>query len=387
MSRRHVVLDALLVRSRPTGVGRSILELTRELARSDHGLRFTLLATAPDLFTDLAAADHCEVLACPEAAGGNLRKSWFTQVKLPGLCRRLGADLLHAFQFVAPLRCPCPTVVTVHDLAWLSHPETVERTRQAYYRFFVPRTLQAATAIVTNSEATAADVARWYPATAPRLAVTPFGTPSWARERAAACGEQSGEVRDRPFFLFVGTLEPRKNLEGLLTAYEVFLQQAEAKGRGAHVIPDLVLVGGKGWRDSNLQQKIQALLPGGRLTVVDYCDIDKLWEFYTSAHALLFPSLHEGFGFPILEAQAAGTPVLTANRGAMLEVGGTAVLAVDPENMAELVSGMEQIAFDETLRQALAVRGAENTLRWSWERAAAATVEVYRNILDPKTGK
>jgi len=129
-----VVLDALLVNRRPTGVGRAILELVQALADRDRGYDFLLLVTEPAMFEQVAGAQGWRILPCPAARGGTLRKALFTQFQVPRICSRQGAALLHSMQFVAPLRLSCPSVVTVHDLAYLRFPDTVEEPRRTYYR-------------------------------------------------------------------------------------------------------------------------------------------------------------------------------------------------------------------------------------------------------------
>ncbi len=218
MRKPVVVLDALLVTDKPTGVGRSILELTQALAASERGLDFRLLVTTEAPFAYLREAEEWTVVSCPGAVGGTFRKALFTQARLPRLCRAMGADVLHSLQFVAPWRVPCANVVTVHDLAWQLFPDTVEQPRRGYYRLLVPATLRRARAIVVNSEATARDVRRLHPTTG-QITVTPFGTPSWVRQVPLDGGPPDpAGFGERPFFLFVGTLEPRKNLERLLAA-------------------------------------------------------------------------------------------------------------------------------------------------------------------------
>lgn len=373
-----VVLDALLVNRRPTGVGRSILELTSALAARDRELDFLVLATEPDMFAEVAEVRGWQVLNCPGARGGTLRKALFTQLQVPRICRARRAALLHSLQFVAPLRAGCPSVVTVHDHGWLRFPATVEQPRRAYYRFFVPRTLRRAAAIVTNSQATAAETAAFFPDTAARIATTQFGTPSWVWKHP---GGGRPPAEGGPVFLFVGTLEPRKNLEALLEAYALFLTAPATRARPAEEVPRLLFIGGKGWKDSNLRRRMDDLMARGRLEVRDYCGTDELWREYRRAHALLFPSLHEGFGFPILEAMAAGLPVLTADRGAMVEVGGDLVLAVDPTRTEAIADGLAAMAWDDSLRQRLSAGGPERARQWSWERTAELTTRVYRRVL------
>ena len=386
MSRRpHIVLDALLVRARPTGVGRSILELTTALAAADRGFDFTVLASVPEMFAGLADRPGWRVQACPGASGGTLAKAWYTQARLPAQVSALGGDLLHSLQFVAPLGLGRPSVVTVHDLAWQLFPGTVEQPRRGYYRLFVGPTLRRAAAVVTNSAATAADVVRLHPATAGKVTVTPFGLAAWAAALAQGEGQRTAAGGPgRPCFLFVGTLEPRKNLEGVLRAYELFLEGA---GRPPGTCPRLLFVGARGWGDSRLRPAMQRLQAAGHLEVRDYCEPDQLWSLYRSAHGLLFPSLHEGFGFPILEAMAAGLPVLTADRGAMAEVAGDAALLVDPADPADMAAGMARLAWDGALRDRLVAAGRARARQWTWERTAAATCGVYGRVLAAAAGK
>ena len=372
MSRPLVVVDALLVNRRPTGVGRAILELTRELAREDRDLDFAVVVTEPAMFDHLEGKPGWRIVPWPGARGGTLRKAWFTQTALPRLCRELGADLLHSMHFIAPLRLGCPSVVTVCDLAWQVLPATIEHPRLDYYRLMVPPTLRRAAAVLAISEATAEDVRRLHPAAAQQVVVTPFGTPSWVWRAREAEVEAPPRVAR---FLFVGTLEPRKNLEGLMEAY------AMGRDRIGDGFPGLLLVGGRGWKDTAMRRRMQDLRSSGFLEVRDYCSQQELWEMYRGSLALLFPSKYEGFGFPILEAMAAGLPVMTAERGAMGEFAGEAGLLVDPDEPELMAEGMIRLATDSELRDRMRTDGEVRAREWSWARTAAATLAVYELVL------
>lgn len=380
MSRRpHVVLDALQVTPQPAGVAQAILEYLAAMSEEDRHLRFTVLASHPREFAFLADREHWTVCPCPAAEGNVVRKALFTQWGLPRLLKKLQADLLHSMQFITPLRNPCPTVATVHDMVWRLHPETIEEPRRAYYRALVPRSLQAAAAILTNSEATARDVRRCLPGVADRVQVTAFGTPTWLAREVRTSAVPTPLPR-RPFFLFVGTLEPRKNLPNLLGAYSGFLGDLKEQGLDARRWPQLLLVGSRGWKMKGLSSLLATFPYPDHLQWRDYVPARELAQLYQQALALVFPSLYEGFGFPVLEAMSVGLPVMTANRGAMAEVAGTAALLVDPLDRAQMARTLHRLFTDGNLRQALGREGPRRSARWNWRQTVSATLPVYRRL-------
>ncbi len=383
--RSHIVLDALQVTAKPAGVGQAILEYLGAMCGDDHGLRFTVLASYPEAFDFLEGQEHWNLCHCPEAEGSVWRKAIFTQWGLPRLLEKLQADLLHSMQFITPLRSPCPTVATVHDMVWRLHPETIEQPRRNYYRLMVPRSLKAAAGILTNSEATARDVRRCLPGVANRVQVTAFGTPTWlARENPAAPPQPAGQ--ENPFFLFVGTLEPRKNLPNLLGAYERFLDGLRDQGMAAEQWPRLLLVGACGWKMRGLQKVLDVFPYPDHLQWRDYVPAAELSRLYREALALVFPSLYEGFGFPVLEAMSLGLPVMTANRGAMAEVAGQAALLVDPLDQDQMARTLHRLHTDIDLRRSLAEQGPRRSQEWNWQQTVESTLPVYRHFTGGMAG-
>lgn len=371
MSRRPVVvLEALSVRSEPTGVAGAAGDLVTALAASDRGLDFVIVAAAPDAFAGVAGRPGWRVVVGP-AAGGDLRRAWYVQRGMPALCRAVGADVLHCLQPVAPARPGCGLAVTVHDLAWRVLPQVVRRSRRLYYDAVIPRGWRSADLLLASSAATAAGLASAFPDLATRIRVTPLGTPTWiGRTPLPAPGGAQ-----RPYFLFVGAREPRKNLPRLLDAYERLVA-----GCGAQA-PGLVLAGPEGWLDGPLRERLARPALQGHVDIRGYCEPAALRALYGGALALVFPSLLEGFGLPILEAMACGLPVLTSDCGATAEVAGHAALLVDPHDTGAMHLALARLADDALLRARLAAGGPQRAREWTWERTADLTTGAYREIL------
>lgn len=375
MSRPVVVIEALSIRDRSTGVGQGAVELLRELAGRDRGLDFVVVAGSG---TPLAwLADRPGWRLC--VAGGPRRgpREWARQVMVPALCRDVGASALHCLQPVAAFGAPCPVLLTVHDLAWRTMPEVIDQPRRSWLRAVIPPSLRRSSLLLANSEATATALRREFPPQAPRVRSVPHGTPGWALAKAAsgAGGARAAQPGRRPFFLFVGTMEPRKNLPRLLDAYELLVAGQAAS------CPDLCLAGPPGWGLGAVRERLAHPSLAGRVRVMGWCDDATLRELYDTALALVFPSLDEGFGLPILEAMACRLPVLTADRTATAEVAGAAALLVDPLSVPDIAAAMAALAADPGLRARLAAAGASRVAAWTWARTAELTAAAYAEVL------
>lgn len=275
---------------------------------------------------------------------------------------RLGADIYHSPLLRGPLtKGKPPFVMTVHDAVPVRNPETMPRWHRAYTALVLRRLLDAADRIITPSQNTADDLSMLLGIQANKIRVIPngvdqifFDSPRINKNNGAAAGS---------YILFVGTPEPRKNLSRLLKAVRIL------RGRGFS--ERLLLVGSGGWgRDaiSGSETGVQAL---GRVTD------SELASLYAHAACLALPSLHEGFGLPALEAMAAGTPVVAGNAGALPEVTGGAAVLVDPESEIAIADGIAR-ALSE--RDRLTAAGRARARQFTWERAAALTAEVYREL-------
>ena len=276
------------------------------------------------------------------------RDTWWYLGALPRRSRAARLDVLHCPTFRAPLTTPVPLVVTVHDLAVLRHPETFNRWTRGYSRLLVPRVVRAAARVIAVSSFTKEEVVRLIGLPEAKVRVVPnaVGEPFTAE----------GPAADGEFVLAVGTLEPRKNLARLVEA-----------ARRSKL--ELRVVGARGW------QGVQ--VGGDGIRWLGEVDDAELARLYRGALCLAYPSVYEGFGIPVLEAMACGTPVVTSAGGGTREVADGAAVLVDPLDPGAIAAGIQEAI---ARRDELRALGRERAARFTWRAAADATVDVYREV-------
>lgn len=306
--------------------------------------------------------------------GGRLAKFTWPNLQLPDGGMRAGLDLVHV---TTPYGCFRQTrfkkVITICDVTPLLFPGTHGRMNVAHHRWILPSILNRADHIITISEASKRDIVRLYRIAEEKITVTLLAADPRYRPLAPGGGGEMVAALPRPYMLNVGTLEPRKNLEGLLRAF------ARAKKGG---IPHtLVITGASGWGGSHLAQLPAELGIAGSVLFTGFVDDDALPHLYANADFFVYPSLYEGFGLPVLEAMACGTPVIAANTSSIPEVAGDAAILADPESEAELSAAMMLLAGDEALRSDLRERGISRAAAFSWEKTARETLAVYGKVL------
>jgi len=258
-------------------------------------------------------------------------------------------------------------VATVHDLAFVAMPDTVSPATLGGLRQHLPRTLYHADLLIAVSDSTAGDLAD-------RLTVSPRSIrtihegvdPGFADGAASEVPDEIPEA----YLLFVSTLEPRKNVLGVLRAFRLLVEWGYQG--------DLVLVGRWGWRTDTIREELESSPVRNRVRHLDYVDRPQLAALYGGADALLFPSWLEGFGLPLLESMACGTPVVTSGTTAMPEIAGPAAVYVDPESPHSIASATAALLRDPQHRARLVTLGRERAQKFSWDRAAEATAQVLR---------
>jgi glycosyltransferase involved in cell wall biosynthesis len=296
-----------------------------------------------------------------------------------GLSRRLRQDrpdLLHV-QYTAPLACPVPVVVSVHDISFLEHPEYFPWARAIQLRVTVKRTLRNAVRVLTPSEFSRQSILRAYGldprrVTSVPIAVSPGFRPV-PREGAAVQVRKRHGITE-PFILTVGDLQPRKNQIGLIHAFE------ELAASTPQLPHRLVIAGKSTWFGEKVLATARASRFASRITFTGWVSDDDLFQLYGACDMLAFPSFYEGFGLPILEAMACGRAVACSKTTAMPEVADACALLFNPLNTREMVRAMRDLLLDDELRSRMERLGQQRASSYTWERTARQTLEVYYQV-------
>lgn len=297
------------------------------------------------------------------------------QAVAPVLLDRDQIDVVHATVNVSPVLTSRPSVVTVHDLAFLRFPDQYPGIKQRYLTVLTRRSVEHATRVIAVSENTRSDVLHFYDIDPEHVIVVPNGvdpsmTPITDERKLEAFRRRHGLPHE--FILFLGTLQPRKNLIALLRAWA----ELDARER----LP-LIVVGAQGWMYEPIYDEARSLGVAGHIVFKGFAEPEELVSWYSAATMFVYPSLYEGFGMPVVEAMACGTPVIASNASSLPEVAGDAALLVDPWDVQGLGEAIEQLTNDRQLRDDLSRRGIEQSAKFSWARTARKTADVYRQAV------
>jgi glycosyltransferase involved in cell wall biosynthesis len=282
-----------------------------------------------------------------------------------------GLDLLHSPDFIPP-RGAFKKVITIHDLAFLHYPEFLTPDSRRYYHDQIRDAASRADAIITVSESARANVLDLLNVPAERIK-TIYEAPDpkfrpLPKEDVEAATARLG-IPNR-YLLFVGTFEPRKNVDGLIRAYATIKDA-----------PPLVIAGNKGWLFEETFKLVHDLKLESRVHFIQDVSPDDMASLYNAARALVLPSHYEGFGFPVLEAFACGVPVIISNRASLPELGSGSALICDPDDLDSIAYTIQQALSDSKLRESLIEKGFKRVKDFSWEKCASETLEVYRKVL------
>lgn len=360
-STNQLLFNLSVLISQPTGITTYAANLLPYLKT----VELTLLASQP-----YSTFNYCLIPAnlTPEyGTRGHLRRLLWTQFKLPQIYQELKGSLLFSPVPEAPINAGCRSVVMVHDLIPLRFPRRFS-PQIPYFRYYIPQVLSQAEHIICNSSATAADLVTFYKI--PASKITPI---SLAYDSNHFRPLNQERENNPPYFLYLGRCDLYKNLHRLLQAFSKLPQGGDYQ---------LWFAGPYDRRYTpKLQQQASELGVTHLVKFLNYVPYKQLPRIINEAVALVFPTLWEGFGLPILEAMACGTPVITSNLASMPEVAGNAALLIDPYKTTEITAAMQAIAEDTILRSRLKTLGIQRASQFSWSRTGKATVEVLQKYL------
>lgn len=359
-----IAFDGTVLHGHKSGVGYYCQELLRAMLAIDHDSQFFVFSHQP-LKLEIPSAN------------GNLNftnsyrfpiRAFYLHALLPRILDHVQPDLCHYTNFLAPVFERRPYVVTIHDMGLEVLRDAHPLAKRFYTKRLVPHVARKARLIITNSQYSKWAIIKHLGIPEDRIRVTPL----------AASPEfqpvPSPPLTGNPYFLYVGNLEPRKNLERLIEAF------ARMPGK-EH---DLVIVGNRWYRGAAAEQKAHSLGLNGRVKFLGYVPRADLPGLFSGATAFVYPSLLEGFGLPVVEAMACGTPVITSNNSSMKEVAGKAALLVDPRNVDEIEEALITIADDARLRADLSRKGLARAAEFSWAKTADLTLDAYREAVEQR---
>jgi glycosyltransferase involved in cell wall biosynthesis len=377
----RIAIDYSAAVNQRAGVGRLVRNQVLALAELDHDNEYRLVYARPN---------RGRVPEFPLARNFSrhevgVRERWLTiawhRAKLPLPADWLSGpvDLYHSPDFVLPPLRHARGILTVHDLAFLMRPDCADERLRVYLEGVVPRSVQRADFIVADSENTRNDLVVLLGVQPASIAVVPGGVearfvPVTDQALLRRARQQVG-VGDAPFVLAIGVIEPRKNLNRLMDAFFALKQ------RGA--VPaelKLVLAGGKGWLVDGIFEHHAASPIRDDILMPGFVPDEMLPAFYSAAEVLAFPSLYEGFGLPILEAMACGTPVVASHASCLPEVAEGAALMIEPTDVDGLSAALELALLDTALRARLIEQGRQRAAPYTWARAAHLLLKVYEKV-------
>jgi glycosyltransferase involved in cell wall biosynthesis len=369
----RIGIDGIPLATPKTGIGHYTFELARSLAHIAPEDEFEIVAPVP--IETGTSTENPPNLFTVQAPTGALRRRWWT-IGLPLYVIENRLRLFHGTNYNVPLWQRCPTIVTIHDLSLLLHSDTHRADLVKRARRRLPTMTRVATHIITDSHSVKKEICEHLNVRPEKITSVPLAP----RRSFQPVGlDQSREVRRRlgvedEFILFVGTVEPRKNLRALVSAFDELLQNTE-------LLPQLVVAGQKGWLTDELFAHIEQSAIAKRILFTGYVTDEDLAALYSSCRVSVYPSLYEGFGLPILEAMACGAPVITSRIPVIMEIASGAARLVDPTDIPELTGALMEVLTDHNARQHYAEAGPRRAAQYTWERTAQNTLEVYREVL------
>ncbi len=350
------------------GIGLYTLEVLKRLVRLMPEDQFIFLFDRPYEQHYIFADNIFPLIVRPPARHPLLWYTWF-EWSIPAVLRKQQVDLFFSPDGYLSLSSQVPCIMTIHDLAYLHYPKHIPFLAERYYRYFIPRYLRKAAHILSVSEYTRQDLIKQFHLPKGKITTTCNGIREAFTKYPSKLQAEQAETRSRysegkPYFLYVGALHPRKNVAGLIRAFDRFKEESKAP----HL---LLLTGRKAWMTAEIERTLASAKHRSEVRFIGYIDTRQLPALYRAAFALVYVSFFEGFGVPLLEAMYSNIPIITSKTSSMPEVCGPAALYARPENQHSITQAMLKIYRQPALRNHLVRQGKKQREKFNWQRAAS----------------
>lgn len=369
----HIAVNTrLLLKNKLEGIARFTLEVFQRLTRNHPDVKFSFFFDRPHDKEFIFSENITPYALRPQARHPFLYWIW-NEWSVKNKLNELKPDLYFSPDTLLPLHLPCPSVAVIHDIAFEHYPQDVGFLTKRYYKYFFPRFAKTSSRICTVSEFSKKDIVDKYKISSDKIDVVYNGSSDWftpiSENEKMKLREQY--TNGSPYFLFVGTIQPRKNVANLFRAYDKFREMSNQDVK-------LIIIGRKGWRYTEIFQTYDEMKNRSDVIFLDYVDTKKLRDFYGAAVALVYVSYLEGFGIPLVEAMNCDCPVITSDVSSMPEVAGDAAALVNPFDTSEIVQAMKNIFENNSLRNELIQKGRIQKTKFSWDATAE---KVWQSIL------
>lgn len=387
----NIAVDLTQIPADKTGIGIYALNLVREMCRLNltfHKFHFFFFIQDDDqeFINLLKDTENCTLILVNSTTYRKMiPRFYFEQVLLPRHCRKRKIDLIFSTHYTIPFLTRIKRVAVFHDMTFYLFPEMHQRIKRLYFKTLIPMSANRCSGIITVSESTKKDMLnRFTHLNAEKITVIHHGVDILPQASPRKKKHHNGagnilrkhRLKEGEYFLFVGTLEPRKNITGIIKAFHHLNKAQENVSKKNK----LVIVGKKGWFYKEIFESVKKHHLEDAVIFTGYVSEEEKRTLLKNAFLFLYPSFYEGFGIPVLEAMACGVPVITGNVSALPEVAGDAALLVPPRHWQEISTSMLKLLSDKHLYEKLSQKGLEQAAKFSWEKTAEKTMELFEKI-------
>jgi len=372
----NIAINGLFLSLKNTGGGRYLTDLVAGLQPFGRNIKYFLFTNNNINRNKIVSNPFVETIDCGWMIRFRPSRILWENLILPHVLNKRKIDLLHAAGFTLPRRISCKSVITIFDMTFFTMPQFHLASKVAYFQKMIPVALKRADMIIAISEQTKNDIIYTSGVTENKIKVIYVGIGKEFRiidDKDAVERIKQKYGLPKKYILFVGTIEPRKNITGLVSAY------AKIKKNGCE--HKLVVVGKRGWSYREIFTTIKNLNLENEVIFTGYVDAEDLPFIYNGASVFVYPSFYEGFGIPILEAMSCGVPVVTSNVSSLPEITGEAALLIEPENIEVMSASIDKVLKDPDIANNMIQKGLDRAKLFSLEKMVKETVEVYNKVL------